>query len=416
MQNAIASHSAGYLFKKLSLLILLAMIIRFAWIGQDRIVLLLGLALATAAFSKLWAKLALIRVSCTRTLDKTRVFPGEVVRRRLEVANRKPLPLPWMEIDEEVSAALMQERSLDPCNRRGFGLFRSSVALRWYSSVGWEHTFECRKRGFYPLGSITLTSGDIFGFYAYSRQHTDSHTIVVYPRIYPLIGISFPSRTPLGESKADQDIFHDPSRIIGLRDYTHNDSLRHVHWKASAKRRQLQVKVFESTLTLTTALFLGVDDFSNHPADAEFFELAVSTTASIAARLIGQKSRVGLFANTWPVDSNRHVNLPPGSSQGHLTSILESLAKINAVACTPLADLIGSEHRMFAAGCTIVTVVAGLNRKLKERLLDLKMRGHKVIVIAVKENTEDHPEAGLTQFQATLHSQSHQIYLRKTAL
>jgi len=44
----------------------------------------------------------LARVSCRRQLSERRVFPGEKVKVKLQIANRKPLPLPWIQIDDEI--------------------------------------------------------------------------------------------------------------------------------------------------------------------------------------------------------------------------------------------------------------------------------------------------------------------------
>ena len=39
----------------------------------------------------------------------------------------------------------------------------------------------------------------------------------------------------------------DPLRTVGVRDYHPEDSFRHLHWKATARAQQLQVRVFEPT-------------------------------------------------------------------------------------------------------------------------------------------------------------------------
>ena len=85
--------------------------------------------------------------------------------------------------------------------------------------------------------------------------------MIVYPKIFPIAHLGIPSLHPLGETIAERRIFEDPIRVIGVRDYNPRDSRRHIHWKATARRQELQVKVFEPTTTLKVAIFLAIDSF-----------------------------------------------------------------------------------------------------------------------------------------------------------
>jgi hypothetical protein len=71
--------------------------------------------------------------------------------------------------------------------------------------------------------------------------------------------VRLPSRSPIGTLRHTQPIFEDPSRVRGKRDYTTGDSLRRVDWKATATTGRLQVKQFEPSIALETALFLNLN-------------------------------------------------------------------------------------------------------------------------------------------------------------
>ena len=75
--------------------------------GFSALVVLLGLALAAALVTKVWSRLCLKGVTCERRLSEKRVFPGDEVLLTLRVVNRKVLPLPWIEIQDEVPASLV---------------------------------------------------------------------------------------------------------------------------------------------------------------------------------------------------------------------------------------------------------------------------------------------------------------------
>ena len=107
-----------------------------------------------------------------------------------------------------------------------------------------------------------MTSGDIFGFYRQTREENkQTDFVIVYPRIFDVNSMAIPSRYPLGEIRAVQRIFRDPTRVIGIRDYTPHDSPRHIHWKATAVHQKLQVKVFEPTTNPKLSLILDLESF-----------------------------------------------------------------------------------------------------------------------------------------------------------
>jgi len=69
---------------------------------------LLGLVvLGSAAASYLWDRYCLARVEYRRTFTPRRAFYGETVTFTMEVTNRKPLPLAWLEVVDELPQQLV---------------------------------------------------------------------------------------------------------------------------------------------------------------------------------------------------------------------------------------------------------------------------------------------------------------------
>jgi uncharacterized protein (DUF58 family) len=333
--SKVTSQAAGYLLNWPGLLAMAGILVLAAWNGQAPIVVLTSLFFSSAGIAKLWSHLSLARVSCRRHLSERRVFPGEKVNVKLQVANRKPLPLPWIQVDDEIPQALGGAASL-PGVKAGSVLIRRSAAMLWYSSVKWRYELPCIKRGYYALGPTVISSGDIFGLYSRSLKAPLEDHIIVYPKIFPVGHLLIPSQQPIGESRSEYRVFQDPTRTIGVRDYRHGDSLRHIHWKASARLQALQVKVFEPTTAFKVAVFLSVDSFTSKGSlNEDEFELGISVAASLAYHVIEEGSPAGLFVNTRTVDSGQAVSIVPSGSRGQLTTILESLAKVTASSSSP---------------------------------------------------------------------------------
>ena len=399
MEERFSSQPVGYLLGRFGLLMVLACLLLAAWYGQIVIVIVLGLVLSAAGVSKLWSRYSLAGVSCERLLNERRIFPGESIEMRLHLVNRKLLPLPWIQLDDEIPSGFSPDISLLPDNRPGYGFLSKAAALLWYTGVSWKERLYGHKRGYYTLGPMTLTSGDIFGFYP--RSITDSSTdhIIVYPRLFPIAQLGIPTLYPIGETTAERRIFEDPVRVIGSRDYSPHDSLRRIHWKASARHQNLQTKVFEPTTTLNVAIFLAIDSFKSRDDEAyseDYFELGVSAAASVANHLIERRSSVGLFVNTRLADSGQPVEILPGSSTGQMVEMLEALAKVTDEASGSFEDFLNAERVCMPWGTTIVVILSSYSPSLIDLLAGLKERGHGITVLQVDEPSASGIEHAIT--------------------
>lgn len=394
------SKPAGYLLDKFSLLVMFGGLLIAVWYGQVVIVIVLALTLSAAGLTSLWSRLSLAGVNYKRLLSERRVFPGEQIEFKLRLENRKLLPLPWIQVSDEIPSGLTSDVSFPPSSRPGFCLLSKGAALLWYTGISWKQVLHCQRRGYYSLGPFTMTSGDIFGFYSRSVTMPLLDHVIVYPEIFPVAKLAVPSLHPVGETLTQQRIFEDPIRVIGVRDYSPHDSRRRIHWKASARHQNLQVKVFEPTTTLKIAIFLAVDSFKHH-YNREYvdddFELGVSAAASIANHLITEKrSATGLFTNSCLADSGQSARILPGSSAGQLVEILEALAKVTHQASCSFEEFVEIERRSLVWGTTLVFIVSKVSQSLGEMLIGLKENGYKLLVLQVGESEKSEVTKSIT--------------------
>lgn len=388
MEERFSSQPAGYLLSRFGLLIVLAGLLLAAWYGQVILVIVLGLLLSAAGISKLWSRYSLVGVSCERWLSERRIFPGQYIELRLRLVNRKLLPLPWIQLDDEIPTGFVPDISLTPSNKPGFSFLSKAAALLWYTGVSWKQRLYGHKRGYYTLGPMTLTSGDIFGFYPRSITQPLIDHVIIYPRIFPIAQMAIPPLYPIGETTAELRIFEDPVRVIGVRDYSPHDSRRRIHWKASARHQNLQVKVFEPTTSLNTVIFLSIDSFAaNHGKvyNEDDFELGISAAASVADYLIERRNPVGLFANSRLADSGQPANILSGSSAGQLVEILEALAKITHTASGPFEEFLQTEQIGMPWGTTLILILYKASPSLINLLVGMKERGQRLIVLQIGE-------------------------------
>jgi len=378
------TQGGGVFLRRPGLLALVGIFLLAIWFQQIPTAMLTGLFLSAALLARAWSSLSLKRVMCTRTLRESRFFPGEFADLKVLVTNRKPLPLPWFRVEQELPLSLCAELSAKPSQRPGYGLLQQEGSLLWYRSMRWGYRIRCDRRGYYEIGSMIFASGDIFGLYSSSLQLPLCDRIIVYPRIFSMEKASLPSLQPMGESRSLRRMVQDPTRAIGVREYRCGDSLRHIHWKASARSRQWQVKVFEPTTSFKVALFLSVESFHhNQTFDEETFELAISTAASVAHFVVKRGSPVGLFVNTRAADSDQAVSVPPGGSRDQLPLLLEHMAKVTASASEPFDRFLDRERRRLSAGTTLVLLFGSPPASLPSVVSALRAEGYRLLVLLV---------------------------------
>jgi uncharacterized protein (DUF58 family) len=364
-----------------------------AWYSQTGILLLTGLFLSTAGLSRLWNRISLAGVQAERDLKSTRFFPGESIECTLRLFNRKPLPLPWVQIENKLPAGLHLEQ---PTGRTGTEAIRQSASLLWYRGISWKLNLVAKRRGYYPLGPLKLTSGDFLGLYSRSRLAADATHLLIYPRIFPVDTRLIPSLHPMGEFQAARRLFRAPTHTIGVREYLHSDSLKFIHWKATARRGDLQVKVLAATTAFKVALFLDVDSFRHDGALAGAdFELGISTAGSIAAALCERGSPVGLFVNTRLADTGLPAVIATGAGRSRITEILEALAKVTGRSNSPAAAFWDTQKFRLAAGTTVIFIMSHPADGFADLLAGMKSTGFKVLALLVGEQAEQTMPTGI---------------------
>ncbi|MCE5259861.1 MAG: DUF58 domain-containing protein [Chloroflexi bacterium] len=324
--------------------------------------------------SRAWIDAVLKRIVCERTYEG-RALNGEKVPVTLTVTNRSWLPIPYLRVHESVPARLKTPN-----------FERAVLSMSPRSSATMHYELDCRHRGLYLLGPMTIEAGDLFGIYSEERQVIHKHNIAVYPRIVSLTDLSLPAQTPYGTIRRKQSLMEDPSRLLGVRPYMDGDSLRHIHWKMTASSGQLQTKRFEPAISVEAQIYLNLNraDYSVQRL-ATASELAIETAASFAAVLTQQRQTVGISSNGSDplVDEDSAINLRPNRGAAQLTAILDVLARIELNEQVPFEVILREARLQLRWGGTGVVVTPHATDELVSILLLLKRSGLNIILILV---------------------------------
>ena len=341
-----------------------------------------------AGATLLWLRACLQGVTYRRRFSSLRLFHGESTDLYIEIANAKPLPLAWLRAEDELPKVLAVEPArLSASHRPGRQRLLNLLSLRWYERVTRHYRVTGVQRGAWAFGPARLISGDMFGFSVREETLERVDTLLVYPRLVPLIALGLPSDRPFGDFRAMRRLAEDPLRLNGARDYVSGDSMRHVHWKASAHRGTLQTKTFDASANRPLAIFLNINTYEHvwEGIDPELQEYAITTAASLANWAWSQGQAVGLYANAVTQPGAHVVRIRPAGHRDQLTLILEALARLVPYGRWAIEDSLRGEALHLPYGTTVVVVSARVGTGLRRTLLYLHDRGYAVSLVMLEQ-------------------------------
>ncbi|RME48282.1 MAG: DUF58 domain-containing protein [Chloroflexi bacterium] len=354
----------------LGLLLLIAIILRVDFVFYI-IYVLLGLWL----LARVGLKRAIGKLTWQRHLAG-HAFLGDTVEVQLEITNRSWLPLPWLRVTDSV-----------PINLFGGDQARQLFSLGRGESHRIHYQLQCNRRGYYPIGPLSITGGDALGFVEATYRASEQDYLTVYPKISPLANVGLRSPQPFGTLRSSYRIFEDPSRLAGLRSYQTGDSIRRIHWKASAHADDLLVKKVEPAMALES--FLVLDLFKNsYHRQLRYItsEWSISLTASIAYYLIQAGQNVGLAVNGADPLHDGHPPRPiaPAGGNGALMQMLEILARITIGEHPPTTEWLSDATVDLSWGTTLVVIAPRGDDDLLSALHMHVRRGFNVTLIATE--------------------------------
>jgi len=359
--------------------ILLGLLLR-----QNDLLTIAALVLTTAAAGWAWNRYSLRGIVYKRFFSERRAFLGEIVDITIQVTNHKWLPVAWLKTEDEYPLPVtLLDGEVQPCTKSDTGLLSNLMSLRWSERVTWHYHVRCDKRGFYPFGPLRLQSGDLFGLFTSQVEQPYVDWLIIYPEVKPIEVLALPPKEPFGEIRARQRIFEDPSRAVGIRDYQAEDAFRRIHWKATARRQKLQVKVYEPTTTFQLVIFLNMATMPKHWQGIipELLERAISVAASIANYAVAKRFQVGLVANgCWP-ESDQPLKVLPSRDPNQLMYILEALAAVSALPTISIEELLHRESAHLPWGATLAVVTAVVTEELWTVMTRLQAAGRRMVLV-----------------------------------
>ncbi len=272
------------------------------------------------------ATLYLVRRSetVTRSFSPDVATVGQDVDVRSRVQIRSPLPIAQGRWSDGLPPGVTGDAAgRFPSTASGMGLGGRAVDLDYRLTAG--------RRGIRSIGPLTVTSTDPFGFARRRSTVGEPARLTVAPQAVELGALTdLPGEA--GDSMHSTNQLGQGADNLIPRHYVPGDSMRRIHWRASAHRDELMVRQEEQETTPEAVVVLdrGLQRWTAEamraPGEDPGFEAAVTACVSVAARLVREGYRVTIV----DVDGTEIVESVDSGDSAGIERMLASFATITA--------------------------------------------------------------------------------------
>ncbi|MFC2006389.1 DUF58 domain-containing protein [Chloroflexota bacterium] len=239
----------------------------------------------------------------------------------------------------------------------------------------------CQHRGWYSLGSVTVTSTDPFGLFSQRRKLGEPHHVLIYPATLELPFFKSSSVRDFGYGSGLRLISQTGPDASSVREFTTGDSLNHIHWHGTAHTGTLMVKVFDAdrshNVSKSVWVIADMRQTSNLGEGTEATEeYGITIAASLIKKYLDSGMRVGLVAS-----GDQSYFFPPERGEQHLWHMLEALALMKATGKVSVDRLISDEIEFHKGNSIVVTVTPSATKQVVSVIRQLRNRGNSAVVV-----------------------------------
>ena len=239
-------------------------------------------------------------LTCQRSFSCRSAYEGEEAELVEVVRNDGPFILPWLRIESYVAPGLRLGRqgSADDAS-----YYCSCFTLMPFQQIRRRHRVQFLRRGVYDLGNATFAAGDLMGLTRFWKEQQLSSPVTVYPQILDTEELPYPMTQMLGQIVTRNRLQQDPFMIRGIRPYQPGDLIRDIHWQATARTQEVQVRLHDNTVCPRLLVVLNAQrndgQWDNYvrEEDVPALEQGIRLAASMCVRGLRAGLQVGFAAN-----------------------------------------------------------------------------------------------------------------------
>ena len=334
----------------------------------------------TFLYGALLKRFGLKGLRISRAFSQRAVFEGEEAELVEVVVNDRPFIIPWLRVESRISPHLRFGRR-ENLDVSGTMYHQSLFTVMPYQRITRRHHVKFLHRGAYDIGNAALTAGDMTNMNQCTREQHMSVPVLVYPRLLDESELPVPLTRLTGEWALRQQLLRDPFLINGIRTYQPGDPVRDIHWPASARMGETQVRLHDPSAQARLMVIFNAqlsDDQWDNLMDYE--QAMIEREISMAATLCVHALRAGLtagFASNMPMDESKDctVFLPSGGTARE-EELLTAFAHLRILRLVSFNAFLSSLTEL--SGMDIVVLSTSTSEVMQEKLAQLRRQGNMV--------------------------------------
>ncbi len=238
-----------------------------------------------------WAKDVTVRL----WFETDAVYAGQETKLYEVIENRKRMPVPVLEVGFHTRKEL-DFADVENTNVSDYLYKRDVFSVLGRQKITREIPVKCTKRGRYLASDADITTHTLLYRKHYSKAVGTEAEIYVYPKMTDVSEIVTVCEHMLGTLQCARRLYEDPFAFRTIRNYTTDDPMKSINWKASARTGSLMVNTFDSVQSQKAMIFLDVEDTGILKYE-DLVEESIALAATVMRRLIRQNIEVGFVFN-----------------------------------------------------------------------------------------------------------------------
>src|SRR6476659_7979954 len=308
---------------------------------------LVYLAILVIGGSYILTRLGLADLEAGYAVNQLTGHVGDRLQITYTLRNTSRVPKPWLEVH-------------NPTTLPG-GLPGRAITLGSRSERSWLVRAPLVRRGHFRVEPLQIRTGDPFGFFEASAAVGQGVGVVVYPRIDRLPMWRLPAANVEGSHASPERTLQTTPLATTVRPWAPGDSFNRIHWRATARHGEIQVKEFELEQTADAWIILDLDRaIQAGRGDESTVEVAVRVAAAVADKAILENRAVGMTINA------------------HRTAILPA-----DDGATPLVETLVQTAGRLRRGMTAVLITASTDATWIRPVASLRGRGIRTVVVTL---------------------------------
>lgn len=234
----------------------------------------------------------------------------------------------------------------------------------------------CPFRGRFPIGLTSVDFCDIFGLFRVTRrvganQWQKPLNLLIKPRIVELPGLPLPSQEVESAIPRNTQRTEESAQVNGLRDYQIGDTMRRVHWKATARTGSLMIKEYEMQATASPIIYMDCCTSSLEEIDRLIIEdLLIECVVSAGNYLLGQGLEFDLVMH------NPHRIQQHFAHLEEFGTLYRFMTDLRVQGTQSLEGILLDElSQMFNVGCVYI-ITQEITAKTYDLLMQLRKTSH----------------------------------------